>query len=223
MVRSNPFRRFDPMKNSDWLPLLQSLADQADAVATRYFRSGDLHVRAKIDRTIVTQADVEIESVVRDTLAKRSPELSVFGEEHGEDARKTEARLIIDPIDGTVNFARGIPVFGTLLAIEVGETIVAGLVSAPALHQRWHAAAGAGAWSGTRQLRVSEIASLASAQAFHGSLAGSEAVGATARIPALLAKTVRQRGFGDFYQHVLVAEGAGEIAIDPVVHPWDIA
>jgi len=211
------------MQPADWIPLLQDLADRSDAIALRYFRAGDLHVERKPDRSLVTRADLEIEAMVRDELARRHPELDVFGEEQGEDTQRGSGRLIVDPIDGTANFARGIPVFGTLLAIEVDDVIVAGMVSAPALHGRWHAILGGGAWAGTRRLRVSGVAALEDAQVFHGSLAGAEAVPATQRIPALLERTHRQRGFGDFYQHVLVAEGCGELALDPVVQPWDIA
>lgn len=211
------------MQPADWIPLLQELADRSDAIARRYFRAGDLHVERKPDRSLVTRADLEIEAMVRDELTRLHPELDVFGEEQGEDTRRGVGRLIVDPIDGTANFARGIPIFGTLLAIEVGESIVAGMVSAPALGGRWHAIQGGGAWAGTRPLRVSGVTALEDAQVFHGSLAGAEAVPMTGRIPALLERTHRQRGFGDFYQHVLVAEGCGELALDPVVQPWDIA
>ena len=220
------------MKPADWLPVLFDLADKADAVSTRYFLSEDLHVEAKPDRSLVTKADLEVESTVRDALAKSHPELGVFGEEHGETESRSGVRLIIDPIDATANFARGIPIFATLLAIEVpapapapdgGPQIVAGLVSAPALHRRWHAALDHGAWCGERRLRVSGVTKIEDAQLFHGSLAGGEAVPNTAKIPGLLAQSWRQRGFGDFYQHMLVAEGCGEIAVDPIVAPWDVA
>ncbi len=211
------------MESADWLPFLRDLADEADAIALRYFRAGDLHVDAKPDRSLVTQADLEVETAVRNTTAARFPELGVFGEEHGQTNPDAAQRLIVDPIDATANFARGIPIFATLLAIEVDGEVVAGMVSAPALHQRWHAARGHGAFSGDRQLRVSGVRALEDAQVFHSSLAGAEAVPNTDKIPALLAKTWRQRGVGDFYQHMLVAEGCGEIAIDPIVMPWDVA
>jgi len=207
----------------DWLLLLHDLADAADAISTRYFRSSDLPVERKPDRSLVTVADLEVESAMRDLVAKRHPELGVFGEEHGEHQGSSGARLIVDPIDATANFARGLPIYATLLAIEDEGEIVAGLVSAPALHQRWHAARGQGAFAGTRRLRVSRVAAMEDAQVFHGSLAGAEAVPGTERIPGLLQGSWRQRGVGDFWQHVLVAEGCGEIAIDPVVKPWDIA
>jgi len=207
----------------DWLPLLQELADRADEIALRYFRSADLPVERKPDRSLVTKADLEVESTVRDLMGARHPELGVFGEEQGEQKGASGSRLIVDPIDATANFARGLPIFATLLAIEDEGEIVAGLVSAPALHQRWHAVRGGGAWSGTRPLRVSQVKAIEDAQIFHGSLAGAEAVPGTEKIPGLLARSWRQRGVGDFYQHMLVAEGCGELALDPIVMPWDIA
>jgi histidinol-phosphatase len=207
----------------DWLPLLHELADQADAISTRYFRQTDLSVERKPDRSLVTKADLDVEAAVRDTLARLHPELGVLGEEHGEHQGRSGSRLIVDPIDATANFARGLPIFATLLALEEDGEIVAGVVSAPALHQRWHAARGQGAFMGPRLLRVSRVAALADAQVFHGSLAGAEAVPGTERIPALLQQSWRQRGVGDFWQHMLVAEGCGEISLDPVVKPWDIA
>lgn len=211
------------MKPEAWLPLLQTLADRADAISTRYFRASDLPVERKADRSLVTKADLEVEAAIRDHIATHQPGMGVFGEEHGEDKGEGSTRLIVDPIDATANFARGLPIYATLLAVEVEKEIVAGLVTAPALHQRWHAARGHGAFSGDRRLQVSKVTQVADAQIFHGSLAGAEAVPNTAKLPALLQRSWRQRGVGDFYQHMLVAEGCGEMALDPIVMPWDIA
>lgn len=211
------------MQPSDWLPFLFELADDADEVSLRYFRSTDLFVDTKPDRSLVTKADLEVETKIRDRVAAKHPELGVFGEEHGIEQGSGDARIIIDPIDATANFARGIPVYATLLAIEEAGRVIASVVSAPALHTRWHASRGAGAFAGERRLKVSGVKKLEDAQAFHPSLAGPEAAPATEKLPALLAKTWRQRGFGDFYQHMLVAEGCGEFAVDPVAAPWDIA
>ena len=105
----------------DWLPLLQALADAADEISTRYFRRSDLPVERKPDRSLVTAADLEVESAMRDIVAKRHPELGVFGEEQGEHHGASGSRLIVDPIDATANFARGLPIFATLLAIEAEE------------------------------------------------------------------------------------------------------
>jgi len=211
------------VSNPDWLALLDEIADRSDEIALRLFRRVDLHVESKPDRSLVTEADRDIEIAARALVAERYPELGVYGEEQGEQAGRTSTRLIIDPIDSTSNFVRGIPVFATLLAIEHESEIVAGVASAPALVTRWRASRGGGAWQGERRLRVSGIAEFAPAQLFHGSLGGYEG----ARIPPglleLAQSTHRQRGFGDFWQHCLVAAGSGEIAIDPLVAPWDIA
>jgi histidinol-phosphatase len=208
---------------TDWLPFLVEIADRADEIAVRLFRSADLHVEEKADRSLVSAADQEIEATARKLLAERHPDLGILGEELGTREGRVDARLVIDPIDATFNFVRGVPVFATLLAIEQAGEIVAGLVSAPALSTRWSAARGAGAFEGRRRLRVSGVRELSQAQLFHGSLAGYEGVFTPPSLVELARATHRQRGFGDFWQHCLVAAGAGEIAIDPIVRPWDIA
>lgn len=211
------------MEPKHWLPFLTEIADRADEISMSLFRSTHLKVDEKPDLTVVTEADLKIEETARAIAAARHPELGVFGEERGEEQGTSGDRLIIDPIDGTANFARGIPIFATLLAIESEHEIAAGMVTAPALRGRWTAARGAGAYAGKQRMRVSGIRDLSRAQLFHGSLAGGEAVKASRAISDLAEKTWRQRGFGDFYQHVLVADGAGELAIDPIMNPWDIA
>jgi histidinol-phosphatase len=208
---------------SNWLRLLGDAADLADAIALRHFRSATLRVEPKGDDSPVTVADRGIEDAVRRLAGSRHPDLGVFGEEEGATGEAAAIRLIVDPIDGTRNYVRGLPIFATLLAIEVEGTVEAGLVSAPALGQRWHAARGTGAWNGTRRLAVSTVADLAHAHLLHGSIGGR---GEDNPLPGLLAlarRVERTRGFGDFYQHVLVAEGAGDIAVDAEVRPWDIA
>jgi histidinol-phosphatase len=207
----------------DWLPLLFEIADRSDEIARRLFQRVDLRVEEKPDRSLVTEADREIESAARKLVAERRPELGVFGEEQGEQAGSSGMRLIIDPIDATSNFVRGVPVFATLLAIEVEREIVAGVISAPALVTRWHAARGQGAWQAARRLHVSRVRELAHAQLFHGSLAGYEGGRTPPGLLELARATHRQRGFGDFWQHCLVANGSGEFAVDPIVAPWDIA
>jgi len=208
---------------TDWLPLLGEIADRSDEIARRLFRSADLHVEEKPDRSLVSAADHEIEAAARKLLAERHPELGILGEELGESEGRADARLVIDPIDATFNFVRGVPVFATLLAIEQAGEVVAGLVSAPALGARWSAARGAGAFEGRRRLRVSGVRELRHAQLFHGSLAGYEGVRTPPGLVELARATHRQRGFGDFWQHCLVAAGSGEIAVDPIVRAWDIA
>jgi len=206
---------------AEWLPLLIELADSADRIALAAFRKPGLRVDTKADASPVTEADHAIEAKVRACAVARHAELGVLGEEQGASG-STETRLIIDPIDGTRNFARGIPVFATLLAIESSGEVVAGVVSAPALGARWQAARGAGAFRDGRRLAVSPVRSLAQALLLHGNLGPGEG-GPPAGLVGLMRRVERTRGFGDFYQHMLVAEGAGEIAIDPMMHPWDIA
>ena len=210
------------MSPADWLPFLTELAARADELALRWFRAAGLRVVEKPDLSPVTEADQAIEAMARKLARKRHPELGVLGEEEGEAAGTAETRLIIDPIDGTRNFVRGIPVFATLLAIEAGDEVVAGVASAPALGARWHAARGSGAFRDGRRIQVSRIESLERAMLFHGNLGPGEA-GPPSGLTGLIARVERTRGFGDFYQHLLVAEGAGEIALDPVMQPWDIA
>ena len=210
------------MSPADWLRFLSELADRADELALRWFRTAGLRVQEKSDLSPVTEADQAIEAMARKAVRQNHPELGVLGEEEGEAPGPTEVRLIIDPIDGTRNFVRGIPVFATLLAIEAGGEVVAGVASAPALGARWHAARGSGAFRDGRRMRVSRIESLERAMLFHGNLGPGEG-GPPPGIAGLIARVERTRGFGDFYQHMLVAEGAGEIAFDPVMHPWDIA
>lgn len=205
-----------------WLPFLTDLADRADAIARRLFRAKNLRVEDKPDLSPVTEADQAIEELARALARARHPGLGLLGEEQGEAGGTAEERLIIDPIDGTRNFVRGIPVFGTLLAIEARGNVVAGVVSAPALRARWHAARGSGAFRDGQLLRVSGIRDLKHALLFHGNLGPGE-TGPAPGIMGLIRRVDRTRGFGDFYQHMLVAEGAGEIAIDPVMKPWDIA
>jgi len=210
------------MAPGDWLPFLTALADRADEIALRGFRKEGLRVEDKPDLSPVTEADRAIEETVRTVTRRQHPELGLLGEEQGAFTGSAAARLIVDPIDATRNFVRGIPVFATLLAIEEGDEVVAGVVSAPALRARWHAARGAGAFRDGARLAVSRVGQLERALLFHGNLGSAEGI-PPAGIFELIRRVERTRGFGDFYQHVLVAEGAGEIGVDPVMQPWDIA
>lgn len=202
---------------------LQGLADRTDEIALRHFRSETLRVDRKADSSPVTEADRAVEALVRRETRSRFPEFGILGEEEGSFPGTSATRLILDPIDGTKNFMRGIPIFATLLAIETEGEVVAGVVSAPALGSRWHAVRGGGAFRGDRRLHVSPIATIREAHLFHGGLkdASGEILGPG--WSGLFRAADRTRGFGDFYQHVLVAEGAGELAYDPRVKPWDIA
>jgi histidinol-phosphatase len=189
-----------------------SLADDADALTLARFRAADLRVETKSDLTPVTDADRAVERAIRERVARERPGDGVFGEEEGDDGGAT--RWIVDPIDGTRNFSRGIPVWATLLALERDGELVLGVVSAPALGRRWWAARDGGAFANGERIGVSKVAKLAEAS-----------VSCTyARDLALLERQVwHARGLGDFWQHVLVAEGALDAAVDAKLALWDRA
>ncbi len=208
---------------SHWLTLLHDIADRADAIALAHFRSSRLRVDDKLDGSPVSEADRAIEAMARDLITTRAPGMGVLGEEEGDSASQNGTRLIIDPIDGTRNFVRGVPIFATLLAVEESGRVVAGVVSAPALGERWHATRGGGAHARTRRLQVSTVAELSRAHILHGDIGGRAEGRTPAGLHSLLRAAERTRGFGDFYQHVLVAEGAGDVALDFKMQPWDIA
>ena len=208
---------------STWINFLQSITEKTDAIALKYFNATDLKVEIKPDYTPVSQGDQEIEDFIRTCVAQEHPELSILGEEYGETKTDSNVRLIIDPIDGTKNFVAGIPFFATLLAIEEDNEVIAGLVSAPATGDKWWAAKGEGAYHNGKPIHVSKVDKLEQSLAFHGSLFGSEASKQAEPMLELLRKTYRQRGFGDYYQHMLVAMGKGEFCADFNLKPWDIA
>src|SRR2546428_4387719 len=183
-------------------------ADRADEIALHFFRNPGLQVDTKPDLSPVTEADQAIEAMARRLVRDTHPALGVLGEEGGEAAGTAEARLIVDPIDGTRNFVRGIPVFATLLAIETGGEVVAGVASAPALGARWHAARGGGAFRDGRRILVSRIESLEHAMLFHGHLGPGEA-GPPPRVAGLLRRGGRPRGFRGLSPPTAVAGGGG--------------
>jgi histidinol-phosphatase len=188
------------------------LADAADALTLPRFRANDLHIETKPDLTPVTDADRATERMLRERIAQDRPGDSVFGEEEGDDGGAI--RWIVDPIDGTRNFSRGIPAWATLIALEREGRIVCGVASAPALGRRWWAARGEGAFANGSPIRVSAI----------GALADASVSCTHARDLALLEPHVwHARGFGDFWQHVLVAEGALDAAVDAPLALWDHA
>jgi histidinol-phosphatase len=198
------------------------LADAADGISLQHFRR-DLQVNRKPDRTFVTQADTEIERELRERIARRYPQHGVLAEELGDATSDREVRWIIDPIDATHSYMRGVPVFATLIALERAGTMELGVMSAPAMHERWHAVRGGGAWSGNRRLHVSKIAHLEDAQIFYASRSAFAAVGKERGFDAVVEPAWRDRGFGDFWGYALVSEGAGEGMIEPELAPWDLA
>jgi histidinol-phosphatase len=196
----------------DDLAFALRLADAADALTIPRFRAADLRIETKPDLTPVTDADRAVERALRELVARERPGESVFGEEEGDDGGPS--RWIVDPIDGTRNFLRGVPVWASLVALERDGRVVCGVASAPALGHRWWAAAGEGAWRDGEALRVSAVTSLADA-----------AVACThARdLAAVEPRVWHARNFGDFWQHVLVAEGALDAAVDTELAVWDYA
>lgn len=203
--------------------LLTAIADEADKIAMRFFRSAELKRERKIDGTVVTSADKAIEQMALERVASSGLKLDVLGEEFGEQERHGAARLIIDPIDGTEEFSRGIPTFGTLLGIEQNGEIVAAVASAPALRGRWQAYRGQGAWRHGRKLQVSNVSSLKDAMVFTNGADALKALDALERIQRLTMAARRSRALGGFWPHMLVAEGAIEAAMDVRSKPWDLA
>ncbi|HKE65354.1 MAG TPA: histidinol-phosphatase [Micromonosporaceae bacterium] len=216
---------------ADDLALSHVLADTADSVSLSRFRSLSLQVTEKPDLTPVTDADMAVEKALRATLARTRPRDGVFGEEFGATdapAGPGHRRWVIDPIDGTKNYIRGVPIWATLIALMEGDQVVVGMVSAPALQRRWWAAIGHGAYAGRHAsaatpLRVSGVRRLADASFCYSSLPSWDEIG---RLPAMLEimnRCWRSRAYGDFYGHMLVAEGAVDIMVEPELSLWDVA
>jgi histidinol-phosphatase len=207
--------------------LLEEIATEADAIALKYFRTADLQIAKKKDGSRVTEADKNVEWMARNKVTESGLEMDVLGEEMGGSganvAAGARARLIIDPIDGTEEFSRGIPTFGTLMGIEKDGGIVAALVSAPGLHSRWWAYKGEGAYRDGVRLHVSNTPTLAKSMVFSTGTGPSKDSSDQARIRKYLDGARNSRSFGGFWQHMLVAEGAVEAALDWTSKPWDLA
>lgn len=214
--------------------LLRGISDEADAMSLECFRNSGLRVERKMDGTALTQADGAVEKMARKRVADSGLELDVYGEEQGtggggksdwtaSKGTAGRARLIIDPIDGTEEFSRGIPTFGTLLGIELNGEIVAGMCSAPALETRWWAYRGEGAFRNGEKMRVSRTPRLSEAMVFTTGTGPSKNAEDRARIRRLLDASRNSRSIGGFWQHMLVAEGAIDAALDWTSKPWDLA
>lgn len=205
------------------------LADLADRISAARFRASDLVVSTKPDMTPVTEADQAVEQAILERLEAARPDDAVMGEEYGErDGRAAGAgsaarRWIIDPIDATKNYVRGVPVYATLLALEHAGEIEVGVVSAPALGMRWWAARGEGAFLNGAPIRVSAVAGLPDAHLASDGYTEWEEQGRGDRFAELARACWRSRGFGDFWGHMLVAEGAVDVCVEPVVAAWDVA
>ncbi len=220
------------MPHSD-LAFALSLADAADAISMKWFRAADLPVEAKPDDTPVSVADREVEEALRSMIVKERSHHAVLGEEFGAIGAEAAAdgdghmniRWVIDPIDGTKNYVRGVPVWATLIALEIDGVFELGVASAPALGFRWWGVHGVGAWRNGEPIRVSETASINDAFLSSDSYTTFDAWDAprAAGWRELTTRCARTRGFGDFWSHMLVAEGAIDIAVEPSVTLWDLA
>jgi histidinol-phosphatase len=204
------------------LAFANDLADISDEISMRYFRSNDMDVRSKKDGTPVTQADEGIERALREAIGAAFPDHGVFGEEEGDTSGSAKDRWIIDPIDGTKNFAWGIPVWATLIALESDGEIVCGVCSAPALGERYAAERGGGATRNGEPIRVSDVDDLLDARMGFGSVKEFDRKHWGVPFRTLLERCAHDRGIGDFYGHMLVAAGALDLMIEPQLNPWDL-
>ncbi|MGP4058451.1 histidinol-phosphatase [Mycobacterium sp. 4D054] len=211
---------------ADDLTLALRLADEADALTMQRFGAVDLKVETKPDMTPATDADLDAEKLLRSRLAEERPQDSVFGEEFGGTKEFSGRQWVVDPIDGTKNFVRGVPVWSTLIALLVDGVPAVGVVSAPALGRRWWAADGQGAYTSfggqTRSISVSGVGELDAASVSYSDLTTGWDDNRP-RFVEFLDAVWRVRGYGDFWSYCLVAEGAVDVAVEPEVKLWDLA
>jgi histidinol-phosphatase len=210
---------------TDWssdLALAMHLADVADPISMRHFRRGPA-ARTKADGTIVTEADEAVERALRRELASARPDDDVLGEEQGGGRAATHRRWILDPIDGTNNYSWGIPIWGTLIALEEDGALVVGVVSAPALGERYDAARDAGARRNGEPMHVSGVSELKDARVSYGSVESFALHGHMDGFRRLISSARASRGLGDFWGHMLVAAGHIEVMVEPRVNVWDLA
>ena len=211
--------------NPEWRSRYEAALEitrRAAQKALAYFDTS-LAVEWKNDHSPVTIADRETEQELRTSLATLFPGDGFLGEEYGDTPGTSGFRWILDPIDGTRNFVRCIPIWGTLVGLEYKGEQIAGVVAAPALGQTWHALRGAGAFRNDRPIRVSEVGELSDATVFYSSLSWFVKANRQDMFLELIRRTQRQRGFGDFYGFVLVAQGSGEAMAEHGAHAWDVA
>lgn len=216
-----------PVNFTDDLRLAHVLADDADSLSSSRFQALDLRVDTKPDLTPVTDADHAVEEGIRRTLSRARPRDAVLGEEGGSSGY-AQRRWVVDPIDGTSNFLRGVPVWATLISLMVEDEVVVGVVSAPALHRRWWAMKDGGAFTGrslfkSTACRVSDVARLQDASLSYSSLGGWEERGRLDDLIALARRCWRTRAYGDFWSYMLVAEGAVDLATEPELALHDMA
>jgi len=213
--------------------VMLAACDEADAISLASFRR-NIRVEAKPDASFVTEADTAVERAVRERITSRFPDHGLVGEEYGTAASESGRRWIIDPIDGTHNYMRGVPVYATLIALEIEGELAVGAVSAPALHRRWFSWDGGGAWAvdtvpggwdrdSAMPLSVSEVDRLDQASVVYSSYPSIVDSGWAPGFGPLLDKVWRDRGLGDFYGYMLVAEGAAEVMVESELKIWDLA
>jgi histidinol-phosphatase len=207
--------------NAD-LAFALALADVADEVTTRYFLSPELAVESKADLTPVSAADREAEEALRAAIARERPGDAIVGEEYG-DGGGGSVRWILDPIDGTRHYVRGIPLWATLIALERARELAVAVVSAPALGMRWWAGRAEGAFANGRAIRVSSVARLEEASFSHAGVGSFDKHGHGAALRALAERAWMERAFGDFWPHMLVAEGRLDFTLEANVNLWDLA
>lgn len=212
---------------TDDLRLAHVLADDADSLTTARFRALDLHVMRKPDLTPVTDADEAVEESLRRTLSRVRSRDAVTGEEQGTTGN-SQRRWVVDPIDGTKNFVRGVPVWATLISLVVDDEVVVGVVSAPQLQRRWWASTGSGAWTGRSLLKasrmaVSDVRRLEDASFSYSSLTGWDERGRLEDVLSLMRRVWRTRAYGDFWSYMLLAEGAVDVAAEPELEVYDMA
>ena len=211
----------------DDVRLAHVLADNADALTMARWKAQDLQVSAKPDLTEVTDADLAVEDALRATLKRARPRDAVHGEER-QDTGHGPRRWIIDPIDGTRNFVRGVPVWATLIGLMDGDDVVVGMVSAPALQRRWWGSLGGGAFTGktlasASRLQVSGVDAVENASLSYSSIGGWVSSGRGQEFVDLMREAWRTRAYGDFWSYMLVAEGAVDIACEPDLALHDMA
>jgi histidinol-phosphatase len=204
------------------LAFAHELADRAAAIALSFF-GGSFEVREKADRSPVTEADIQIERTIRAAVHERYPTDGVLGEEGGLQGEGSDRRWVVDPIDGTKNFADGVQVWATLIALVVRGDPVVGVVSAPAIRERYEAVVGSGARLNGDPIRVSRADRIERASILHSSVGGWIDGPYRAPLLDLLRDSRRDRGFGDFWGHMLVARGSADVMFEPELATWDFA
>jgi histidinol-phosphatase len=206
-----------------WVAIAHDLADLADELTGPAFDQAAFDVERKSDGTAVTEIDLAVERRLRAEIARQLPDHAFLGEEDGLEGAADAPRWIIDPIDGTTNFVKGNPVWATLIACQVDGEEILGIASAPALGSRWDGVRGGPARRDGRPIRVSGVDSLGDAEVSLGGLSYFHRHGRGDLVTALAERTGRQRGYGDFWQHCLVASGSTDLALEAEVKLWDLA